>query len=57
VCPRPKPRFAHGYVHRADGFLTIVAAYHPSRQNTNTGRLTPVMLRQVFERARALLAR
>jgi len=55
VAPRPKPRFGHGLVYPADGFPTVVAAYHPSRQNTNTGTLTPSMLREAFLTARALL--
>lgn len=49
--PRPRPIFEHGGVYRTAGQPTIVAAYHPSRQNTHTGRLTPAMLRQAFRRA------
>ncbi len=52
--PRPRPRFAHGLVFRAAGICSLVASYHPSRQNTNTGRLTPDMLAAVFEQARRL---
>jgi uracil-DNA glycosylase family 4 len=48
---RPRPVFEHGGVYRMAGAPTIVAAYHPSRQNTHTGRLTPAMLRQAFRRA------
>ena len=55
VAPRPRPRFGHGLVYRLDGFPAVVATYHPSRQNTNTGKLTPAMLRRAFEKARALL--
>jgi uracil-DNA glycosylase family 4 len=51
VRPRPRPAFEHGGVYRSPGAPTIVAAYHPSRQNTHTGRLTPVMLRQAFRTA------
>jgi len=50
-------RFAHGAVHPlGPSFPTIVACYHPSRQNTNTGRLTEEMLDRVFETIRELLA-
>jgi uracil-DNA glycosylase family 4 len=52
--PRPLPRFAHGAVTRLRD-VTLVASYHPSRQNTQTGRLSPAMLAAVFGRARALL--
>ena len=47
-------QFAHGAVFKRPGSPTIVASYHPSRQNTHTGRLTPAMLRQVFRKARTL---
>ncbi len=46
--PSPKPRFAHGAVAELDSMPALVAAYHPSRQNTQTGRLTPEMLDDVF---------
>ena len=35
----------------------VIASYHPSRQNTNTGRLTPGMLEAVFRAARGILTR
>lgn len=51
VRPKKRPPFEHGGVYRSPGAPTIVAAYHPSRQNTHTGRLTPAMLRSAFRRA------
>lgn len=53
--PRPKPAFGHGLVHRL-GPVTLIACYHPSQQNTQTGRLTAGMLERVFQRARRLAA-
>ena len=52
--PRPLPRFAHG-AETVLGSVVLIASYHPSRQNTQTGRLTAAMLSAVFGRARALL--
>jgi uracil-DNA glycosylase family 4 len=49
-----KPIFEHGGVFRQRDGLSIVMSYHPSRQNTHTGRLTPAMLRQACEKARTL---
>lgn len=51
-----RPAFAHGAEFRtADGRVTLVCSYHPSRQNTQTGRLTRAMFHRPFARARALL--
>lgn len=45
--------FAHGILHTFDP--VVIASYHPSQQNTQTGRLTAAMLREVFERARNII--
>jgi len=53
--PDRRPRFAHG-LEVPCGAVTLVGAFHPSQQNTFTGRLTPPMLDDVFARARQLIA-
>ena len=53
--PRPRPRFGHGLEARV-GPYTVLGSFHPSQQNTFTGRLTPAMLASVIERARELAA-
>lgn len=55
VSPRPRPPFGHGLVLKPGGAPAIVASYHPSRQNTNTGVLTQPMLASVFKTAARLL--
>ena len=52
--PRPRPAFAHGATWTHDG-ITLVGAYHPSRQNTNTGKLTAKMYDAVFRTVRQSL--
>jgi len=51
--PRPRPRFGHGASAAIDRW-TLLGCYHPSQQNTFTGRLTEGMMEEVFERARAV---
>ncbi|MHC4137856.1 MAG: uracil-DNA glycosylase [Planctomycetota bacterium] len=50
----PRPAFAHGARHEVAG-LALLCSYHPSRQNTQTGRLTRAMFHAVFRRAQRLL--
>ncbi len=52
--PVPRPVFSHGAEVPLGPFI-LLATYHPSRQNTQTGRLTPAMLYHVIARARSTL--
>ncbi len=48
--------FGHDREHLIPGSLPLISSYHPSQQNTSTGKLTAKMLREVFERARHLVS-
>jgi uracil-DNA glycosylase family 4 len=54
---RPRPPFAHASVDTLSNGQTLIGCYHPSRQNTNTGKLTASMMDNVFRKARRALTR
>jgi uracil-DNA glycosylase len=52
--PRPRPRFGHGAEHRPSSGPVVLGSFHPSQQNTFTGKLTEEMTDDVLLRAREL---
>ncbi|OLD58422.1 MAG: uracil-DNA glycosylase [Gemmatimonadetes bacterium 13_1_20CM_69_28] len=55
LAPRERPAFAHGAVATLPDGTMVLSSYHPSRQNTNTGKLTRPMWHAVFRKARQLV--
>jgi uracil-DNA glycosylase family 4 len=53
--PKPAPSFGHGRLHWLDERRVLLVSYHPSQQNTFTGKLTRRMLRGLFRRAAELV--
>jgi uracil-DNA glycosylase family 4 len=54
--PKPRPKFGHGATFELAVDLRLICSYHPSQQNTFTGKLTRPMFRSVFAAARASLS-
>jgi uracil-DNA glycosylase family 4 len=52
---RPRPAFAHAIRHKLPNGHTLIGCYHPSRQNTHTGKLTAAMMDAVFRKVRGSL--
>ncbi len=52
--PRPRPKFAHGVEATVGRRSTLLGSYHPSQQNTFTGRLTEPMFDSIWQRAKRL---
>jgi uracil-DNA glycosylase family 4 len=58
MIPSPRPRFGHlaeYELRSSDSTITLIGCFHPSRQNTNTGKLTMPMLNAAFARVRQIL--
>jgi uracil-DNA glycosylase family 4 len=56
VLPSPRPQFGHGAAYTLADSTVLIGSYHPSQQNTQTGRLTREMFEGIFRQARELLA-
>ena len=56
VLPKPRPKFGHGASFVLPDGLRLLCSYHPSQQNTFTGKLTQPMFHRVFEQTQAALS-
>ena len=54
--PSPRPKFGHGVAYDLEPGIVLIGSYHPSQQNTQTGRLTPMMFESVFQQARMVIS-
>ena len=54
---RPRPKFGHGAEVVVSDALTVLCSFHPSQQNTFTGKLTEPMFDNIWNRARALISK
>lgn len=57
LLPKPRPKFGHGISLDFPDGLRLICSYHPSQQNTFTGKLTKSMFQQIFNEARRLFDR
>lgn len=57
IVAKPRPEFGHAAAYALPNHQILIGCYHPSRQNTNTRKLTARMMDQVFGKARRLLGR
>jgi uracil-DNA glycosylase family 4 len=57
ISVRPRPVFGHGLKYEPANAPVVIGSYHPSRQNTNTGKLTAEMLASVFGAAHDVIAK
>ena len=55
LMPKPRPLFGHGKSFVLPNRVTLICSYHPSQQNTFTGKLTQPMFQAVFRKAREVL--
>ena len=55
IVPKPRPKFSHGFAVNLPDRRLLICSYHPSQQNTFTGKLTRPMFDSIFDRARAAL--
>jgi uracil-DNA glycosylase family 4 len=53
--PKPRPKFGHGVAFELADGIRLICSYHPSQQNTFTGKLTQSMFQSIFQQARAAL--